>query len=150
VRVGLPGSNRGIEAVRRAMPATAPVLKRGRVLIIDDDVMVGRVVERMLSMDHDTQLANSGKQALAMLEAGSRFDVILCDVMMPEMTGIDLYRLLSEFYPEQSRGMIFMTGGCFTERTSAFLDSCSVPALEKPIDLRALGAAVAAKLLVTP
>jgi PAS domain S-box-containing protein len=149
VRVGLPESSQ-YESPRRVTPVAGTALKRGRILIIDDDLSVGRVVERLLSSDHDTQLANSGKQALSVIEEGGSFDVILCDVMMPEMTGIDLYRLLSEFYPEQSRGMIFMTGGCFTERTSAFFDSCTVPALEKPIDLQALRAAVAAKLLDTP
>jgi PAS domain S-box-containing protein len=151
VRVGLPGSDRRVELPppQVTMRATGAGLSRGTILIVDDDEMVGRVVERMLSLDHKTQLATSGKQALSWIQAGARYDVILCDVMMPEMTGIDLYRLLCEFFPEQSKRMIFMTGGCFTERASHFLENCKVPALEKPVDLAALRTAVATQLLGT-
>ena len=76
-----------------------------------------------------------------LLQTGARFDVILCDLMLDEMTGMALYRELEETRPELAQRMIFMTGGAFTPRAQGFLARVTNRVLEKPFspdDLLAL------------
>ncbi|TMB29249.1 MAG: response regulator, partial [Deltaproteobacteria bacterium] len=61
---------------------------RGRVLVVDDEPMVGSSIRRLLGRDHDVVVVQSGKDAVAKIAAGERYDVILCDLLMPEMTGM--------------------------------------------------------------
>jgi CheY-like chemotaxis protein len=112
--------------------------RRGRVLIVDDDRMIVDVMSRFLSRDHDTMSFTRADEALAALARGERFDVILCDLMMPVMTGVDLYEAVARDVPEQASRMVFLTGGAFTTRARAFLDRVSNACLEKPFDLKAL------------
>ena len=65
---------------------------------------------------------------------GDRYDVILCDLMMPVMTGMDLYAEVVRVAPKLVGRLVFMTGGAFTPRARAFLESVSNPCLEKPLD----------------
>ena len=75
-------------------------------------------------------------------ERGERFDVILCDLMMPQMTGMDLHRALSEQIPEQAGRMVLLTGGAFTPGAVSFLDRVPNRRLDKPFDPARLRAAV--------
>ena len=136
------------ERVTQSIPCPAeatPSTYRGRVLIVDDDATVGRVIQRMVGTDQDTVLCNSVKQALETLKSGQEFDVILCDLMMPEATGMDLYELLSVSRPEYARRVVFLTGGGFTPRAADFLATTTAPTLHKPIDLESLRATIRAK-----
>jgi CheY-like chemotaxis protein len=122
-------------------PPPAPSAPRvGRILIVDDEPLVGRLVERALGRHHHVTTETSGRDALARLVAGERFDLILCDLMMPELTGMDLYDRAVALAPDQAERMVFLTGGAFTTRARAFL--AHRPFLEKPFDLRALEALV--------
>jgi len=78
--------------------------------------------------------------------SGRTFDVVLCDVMMPELTGMDLYAELTRQRPDQCSRFIFMTGGTFTERARAFLESLDTPPISKPFRLDQVRAAVEARL----
>jgi CheY-like chemotaxis protein len=69
---------------------------------------------------------------------GERFDVILCDLMMPQMTGMDLHARLESQLPEQAAQMVFLSGGAFTARARAFLEEVPNQRLEKPFDARQL------------
>ena len=113
------------------LPVTAPS-RRGRVLIVDDEPMVGKAIARAIGSDHDATAVESGREALERLRGGARFDVILCDVMMPEMTGPELYDEVQRLAPEQTRAFIFLTGGAFTLRAQEFLDSIANQRIEKP------------------
>jgi CheY-like chemotaxis protein len=113
---------------------------RGNILVIDDEPMVGRLVERALGRGHRVTAVTTGREGLDRLAAGERFDLILCDLMMPEITGMDMYERVVAFAPEQADRMVFLTGGAFTRRASEFLEER--PFLEKPFDLRALEALV--------
>jgi CheY-like chemotaxis protein len=64
--------------------------------------------------------------------------VILCDVMMPEMTGPELYDEVLRLAPEQARAMVFVTGGVFTSSAQEFLERVSNPRIEKPFDIPSL------------
>jgi signal transduction histidine kinase len=112
--------------------------RRGKILVVDDDTVVAKSVIRTLAGDHDTTTADSGRRALDLLRGGARFDVILCDVMMPEMTGPELYDEVLRLAPEQARVMVFVTGGVFTASAQEFLERVQNPRIEKPFDVPAL------------
>ncbi len=66
------------------------------------------------------------------------FDLILCDVMMPEMTGMQLYEELHRQHPELAPRVVFMTGGAFTQSARQFLAGIPNMQLEKPIAMKTL------------
>ena len=117
-------------------------LARRRVLVVDDDELVLTSLERILSGEHEVTSTRTAADALRRCEAGERFDVILCDLMMPEMTGIDLRRELLRVAPDQAARMMFITGGAFTESAQQFLAETRVVHVEKPFDPLALRALV--------
>jgi PAS domain S-box-containing protein len=123
-------------------PAPMPAVGRARILVVDDEPFVTRALQRSLSPEHEVATVNGARAALKLLDQGSRFDLILCDVMMPGMTGMDLYAELSRCAPDQAQRVVFMTGGAFTPRALSFLQEVPNPKLSKPLDLRALRALV--------
>jgi CheY-like chemotaxis protein len=114
------------------------------ILVIDDEPLVCRLIERALGKEHRVTTLTVAKEALDRLVAGDRFDLLLCDLMMPEITGMELYERVRAFDEAQADRMVFLTGGAYTARARAFLESR--PVLEKPFDLAALEALVLARL----
>jgi CheY-like chemotaxis protein len=102
--------------------------------VVDDDPLVARALVRVLRRRHQVTAISSGEEALARLEAGERFDAILCDLMMPQMSGMELHARLVERHPGQARRMIFLTGGAFTEAAHEFLRRVPCACLEKPVE----------------
>jgi CheY-like chemotaxis protein len=113
----------------------------GRVMIVDDDETGARSLSRVLR-PHDVTITHDGRQALDAILAGKQFDVILCDLMMPEMTGMELHRELSRARPELLDRMIFMTGGAFTPAAREFIDRVPNDCLEKPCAPEAIRALI--------
>jgi CheY-like chemotaxis protein len=109
------------------------------VLVIDDEPIVGQLVTKLLA-DHDVVTETSGRAALARLAGGDRFDRILCDVMMPELSGMDFYAELGRLEPGLRSRVVFLSGGAFTENAQRFLDSVPNRRLAKPFDVDALTA----------
>jgi CheY-like chemotaxis protein len=103
-------------------------------LVVDDEELVVRGVQRILSKGHDVVGVVAAKEALALCASGEKFDLILCDLMMPDMTGMDLHRELSRVAPEQADKMIFLTGGAFTPKARHFLSETPKEHLEKPFE----------------
>jgi signal transduction histidine kinase len=120
------------------VPAAAPARRRGHILVVDDEIFVANAVVRSLNREHDVAVVGRAAEALARIQAGEQFDVILCDLMMPEMTGMDLYAELRKSHGAQAERMVFMTGGAFTPRARSFLDSVPNQRLEKPFDAQHL------------
>ena len=133
-RVRLPAFD-GTEVESGPTVRAARPQRRGKVLLVDDDEMLGIAIQRMLEEEHDVVAVTSGADALARLEAGETYDVILCDVMMPRMSGMDLHAAMMATHPEQASRVVFMTGGAFTQRARAFLDGVSNPRIDKPFDM---------------
>lgn len=125
-----------------ATSAEAPAVRRGRLLIVDDEVVFSGALRRLFSNEHDVSVVNRGSDALDRLRAGERFDAILCDLLMPEVTGIELHTELRQIAPDQADRMIFLTGGAFSESSQRFLDGVSNRWFEKPCNLELLRAAV--------
>jgi PAS domain S-box-containing protein len=140
-RVSVPIAHRK-EPIVIATRVPLPVVgRRGRILVVDDEELVLRSVRRILSQDHDVLAMVSAEEALAVCAGGEKFDLILCDLMMPDMTGMDFHRELSLVSPDQADKMIFITGGAFTEKARAFLSETPKEHLEKPFysaNLRAI------------
>jgi len=120
---------------------SAPPAQRSRVLVVDDEPLVASLLERMLAPVHDVSIATNGKDALEAIFA-SPFDAIVCDVMMPGMTGMDVYTTLLARDPRLAERVVFMTGGAFVPRVAEFLASIENPTLEKPFQLSALQTAL--------
>jgi CheY-like chemotaxis protein len=132
--------------------AVSPVGDRLRVLVVDDDALVARAMARHLR-GHDVRVCAGGREALALLEEGERYDLFLCDLMMPDLTGIDVFHTVERLYPEIASDVVFMTGGTFTERAQTFREQSRNAFLEKPIDLGRLSRLVrerAARLGIEP
>ena len=120
--------------------------RRARILVVDDEPMITSAVRRTLAGEHDVTTLTSATAARDLIAGGERFDVILCDLMMPEMTGMELYRAVAELAPEQAKAMIFLTGGAFTQSARAFLDHTTNLHLEKPFESAALRALIHQRL----
>ncbi len=151
LRAAVGAGAAGLAARREASPAAAPATAapapaspRGRVLVVDDDPVVARSVARVLSGEHDVVVVTSSREALRRAEAGERWDLVICDLMMPELSGMELSRRLVAVAPELGPRLVFLTAGAYTVEAQDFLAS-GHPCLEKPVDpaeLRARAAAV--------
>ncbi len=108
--------------------------ERGRLLVIDDEVTIRNTLARLLGADHDVVTAPSGVEAKAVLAHDQDFDLILCDVMMPRMTGFELHAWLAQAAPEVAARVVFISGGIFTSGASAYLASIPNQLLEKPFE----------------
>jgi len=87
------------------------------------------------------------KGALERVTAGERFDVIFCDLMMPEMTGMDLHEEIQRVAPNQVERMVFMTGGAVTTRARDFVATVPNPVIDKPFDTKMLREMIRARVL---
>jgi len=127
------------EPSERAERAPAEAQRRAeRVLIIDDEPMILGALRRALGAEYRVTCLSDGREALARFAAGERYDVILCDLMMPDTTGMDLHAAIDRLAPGQGQRMIFVTGGAFTPRAREFLERVPNPRIEKPVDFQNL------------
>ena len=147
-RVSIPIALDGNVDVVVTAPPPQPTL-RGQMLVVDDEEIVLRTMKRILSKEHDVVTTSSGSVALALCAGGKSFDLILCDLMMPSMTGMELHYELSRIAPEQAERMIFLTGGAFTNQARSFLADSTREHIEKPFDAANLRAVVQHRLRST-
>jgi PAS domain S-box-containing protein len=119
------------------VPSVTPrAERRDQILVVDDEVMIGTSLRRILSRKHyDVTVCTGGREALTLLAKPSDFQIILCDMMMPDVSGMDLYEELIRTAPAIAKRMVFMTGGIFTPRAKDFLDQVPNHRLDKPIDI---------------
>ena len=104
-----------------------------QVLAIDDDAAVLRAIKRMLEPAFQVSLVASATEAMEKFGAGARYDLILCDLMMPEVTGIEFHDRLLRQFPSLAERIIFLTGGAFTPDAKEFFEKMRSRVLEKPI-----------------
>jgi len=124
--------------VRPASPKIDPPVtsRRGRILVVDDEPALGPSLAIALSDEHDVVSTRSGREALELLARDDQFDLILCDLMMPDLTGMDVYERLKENRKELADRIIFVTGGSFTQRSTDFAETIAQRILEKPFDVQ--------------
>jgi PAS domain S-box-containing protein len=141
-RVSLPIA-RVVSMRPRAQPSlpVQPVGRRLRILLVDDEPSVVRALQRALR-EHELVVAFSGSEALEVLDSGQTFDIVFCDLMMAQLSGMEVYETVRKRYPGIQDRFVFMTGGAFTQQAKDFLGSVPNPVVEKPFDIRALRALV--------
>jgi CheY-like chemotaxis protein len=107
--------------------------RQGRVLLIDDQPDLCSVLGRFLSAKFHVASTTDAAQGLDMIGSGARFDLILCDLVMHGVSGIDFYERLLMRHPGLARRILFMTGGAFTAQDADFLRVIENPVIEKPV-----------------
>ncbi len=122
-------------------PSIAPA-RRARILVVDDERPMRTTLAALLSDRYDVVTADSGAAAIDVLKKDPAFDAVLCDLMMPEVSGVDVYAWIQSDAPALAQKVVFMTGGAFTSRARELLDRVPNRRLEKPFELSALSAAL--------
>jgi signal transduction histidine kinase len=127
----------------KAPPGPVEARPPARVLVIDDEPHLGQLVARMLGPDTATvSSALSGREGLALIER-QEFDLVLCDVMMPDIGGPEVYRTIADRHPRLLPRVVMMTGGAFTDESAAFVASLPSAVLEKPFGAAELSSLIA-------
>jgi PAS domain S-box-containing protein len=124
--------------------------RRGRLAVVDDEAGVRRALCRLLGTEHDLEEFENARELAERVVEGARYDAILCDLMMPDMTGMELFGVLRRVSPAQADAMIFMTGGTFTPEAQAFLIEVPNRRLEKPFEAGTLRALVRSLVKLQP
>lgn len=119
---------------------------RGRVLVVDDEHGIRTTLRRALERDHDVVVTASAREARAILEQDTAFDLILSDLMMPDMTGMELREWLCGHAPDVAERVVLMSGGVFTREARRYLESTRCRVLDKPFDTASLRALVAERV----
>jgi DNA-binding NtrC family response regulator len=110
-----------------------------RILLVDDELMLLYSLRRMLSDDYDVTIANGGKKAIDIIDNESTpFDLIICDVSMPEINGVNFYLYLVEHHPGMEKRVIFMTGGPLSTYLDDFFSKNKTKCLNKPFEYEQL------------
>ncbi|HVG63289.1 MAG TPA: two-component regulator propeller domain-containing protein [Hyalangium sp.] len=130
-----------------AASASAPA---ARLMVIDDEPLLTTALSRTLSTEHRVEAFTSARQALERLRAGERYSLILCDLMMPDMTGMELHETLSREAPGVAERMVFLTGGVSSDAARTFLNTTRQPWIEKPFEPDSLRASVRMLLVTRP
>jgi PAS domain S-box-containing protein len=145
-RVVLPVAAEAPAEPPRAAPAArspdAPARRR-RVLVIDDEPALATMISRILSREYHVDVTIDAREGLERLAGPDPYDVVLCDLMMPNMTGMDLFAEVARRQPGLEQRFVFMTGGAFTPRATEFLAQVKNRRLEKPFETSVLKATVA-------
>jgi len=104
--------------------------------------MLGVSLQRLLGGEHEVTTVPDGTDALELLSRGKRYDVILCDLMMPNMTGMEFYEELLRLRPEMTERVVFLTGAVMTAKVATFLDTVPNRRVHKPFEVNKLRALV--------
>jgi PAS domain S-box-containing protein len=132
-------------APRPSEPSTSG--ERPRVMFVDDEMALGQAVRAALEEELDVDVVGSGKDAIARVDRGDRYAAIVCDVMMPEISGMDVYAKVTAHRPELAGTFVFVTGAAFSASARDFLARVPNAKLEKPFDMQALRDAIVAVTL---
>jgi PAS domain S-box-containing protein len=117
---------------------TAPVRKR--VLVIDDEPPLVTTLQRLLERDHSVFGTSDAREGLRRLLEDGPWDLILCDVAMPDLDGVDLFDRATSARPDLRDRFVFMTGGAYTARTREFLEGAQRRCIQKPFRISELEA----------
>jgi PAS domain S-box-containing protein len=135
-RVALPRAREGVSPANNSAARVAlKVPAYARILVIDDEPLLGHTLSFAFRGKHDVVVAASGRDALNRLATDATYDLVLCDLMMPDVSGQRVYETVERDYPSLVPRFVFMTGGAFTERAQTFLDQHPGRAIEKPFTM---------------
>lgn len=118
--------------------STRPKKKNGRILVIDDEPTVARSTARAIGRDYEVVIENEPSRARDRLLGSDEFDLVLCDLAMPVLSGQDLFLTVTAQRPDLTPKFVFVTGGTFTPQARTFLASIKNPCLVKPFSIETL------------
>jgi PAS domain S-box-containing protein len=127
-------------AVDEEEPVARGDVVRRRVLVVEDERNMRTVLDTLLSERFEVTAVATGQEAQTVLAADDGWDIILCDLLMPVVSGMDLHDWLRARDPRVADRMVFMTGGAYTDRAIGLLDASPGRWIEKPFEFDALAA----------
>ena len=136
-RVRLPAAAAGVIVPPKTLPSHKAVQRR-RLLAVDDEALLLKAYRRMLLSHHDVETMLGAKEALRLFGQDRAFDVVLCDLQMPEMSGSELYETVRQRWPELAQRFIFITGGACSQEARRFLESPGLACIKKPFQMAEL------------
>jgi signal transduction histidine kinase len=145
VVVQLPVFKHAAAARPRPPSEPAPPVRRGRLLVIDDESAITNSIAYALSDEHEVVTCGSAADALRLLRQRSDFDIVLCDLVMPDQDGPALFQQVCAELPELAPRFVFMTGGASLPHAERFLADVPNARMEKPFELSALRKLLRAK-----
>ncbi len=143
-----------LDGVRPALPVaiSAPVsppppqvgtlTNRRRILVIDDEPLIQRLAARILRLEYEVVALDDARTAVEQIVAGDMFDLVLCDLDMPRMSGPSFFAEIQRVAPAYAGRIAFLTGGATGEIARDFMRSTTNPTLEKPFETATLRAFV--------
>jgi signal transduction histidine kinase/DNA-binding NarL/FixJ family response regulator len=126
------------EETRAVSRPAKQLTRRARILILDDEPLILLALRRLLSRDYEVVAIQNPVTALERIRAGERFDLLLCDLIMPELSGWDLFDELRRIAPDQAHNCVFLTGAALHSQARQFLERVENRRLEKPFDADSL------------
>jgi C4-dicarboxylate-specific signal transduction histidine kinase/ActR/RegA family two-component response regulator len=136
-RVRLPAAM-GVPSVKTRSVPSLRAIQRRRVLAIDDEALLLKAFQRMLVRHHDIETKLGAREALRCFGQDREFDIVLCDLQMPDMSGVELYQAVKQQWPGLAERFIFITGGAFSAEARRFLEDQEIACINKPFQLREL------------
>ena len=137
-----PAATSGDASASADEPTGKAVPRKGRILVVDDEEVLLQAITEILEYDDlEVVTSNNARDALAMITRGERFDVILSDLAMPNMTGMEFFDALKSLDANLAQRMLFMSGGAVTAKSADFLNALGKKCIAKPFksaELRAV------------
>jgi len=119
-------------------PSNPPALEGLRVLVVDDEAFLLECLEDAISTwGCEVVPCSLAAEAIQKLQADT-FHLIVSDIRMPGLSGIQLYEWIRDQQPDMARRILFTTGDSFDPETRTFLEASGLPHLGKPFDLKKL------------
>ena len=135
--VRLPATTKATRKKHTLSPPAATSGTRAKIIVIDDEELVGRSIHRALRA-HDVRIFTNPNDAVKTLCSDEAIDVVFCDIMMPELSGTEVYTAVEKIRPDVAKRFVFITGGAFTKSARDFLARTPVLCLDKPFDVAQL------------
>ncbi len=133
-----------LTAEKEASDSTAAEKTHKIILFIDDERAILEMVRSALQEQHTIHAAENGEAALRILkELGPHLDIVICDLMMPVMNGMELFERVREEFPDLAKRFVFITGGAMSAAAQEFIDTVKQPVIYKPFSLKSLRAMIA-------
>lgn len=124
-----------LPAAPRAGTSTRDVTSsRCRLLVVDDEPAIVATIARILSPSHDVVGVTDARDACQRIAAGERFDLVITDLIMPGMTGMEMHDAIAAIDAAQASRILLLTGGAFTTAAASFLDRVALPRMAKPFN----------------
>ncbi len=109
-----------------------------RIMLIDDDEELLDVLKEIFSVYYQCKGFSNADEALVEIKSGTSYDCIVCDLMMPKMSGFEFYAAVRSSQPTWLSRILFMTGGSYSKEMNEFLNKPEINYCGKPIQVKAI------------